>query len=85
MKFAAQLFLAFLVAKKAHAAECPFNKIGSRLEEANTLAKSRLEKFEDDFPANTVGRDYLVGVENPNEVFCDGSSENKYCNKVRDE
>lgn len=64
-------------------ADCPYvNKVGPTIQEANELAVPRLAQYEEDFPAEDVGRTYNVGVENPNEVFCDGSEENKFCDKV---
>lgn len=58
------------------------NAAGPALEEANKLAVPRLADFETAYPADVVGRTYSPGVKNPDEIFCDGSDENKFCNKV---
>eukprot|EP00547_Thalassionema_nitzschioides_P005596 CAMPEP_0194210300 /NCGR_PEP_ID=MMETSP0156-20130528/8145_1 /TAXON_ID=33649 /ORGANISM="Thalassionema nitzschioides, Strain L26-B" /LENGTH=290 /DNA_ID=CAMNT_0038937625 /DNA_START=82 /DNA_END=954 /DNA_ORIENTATION=- len=68
------------------ASYCPFvNTLGPALEEANELAVSRLAGFENAYPAKAVGRSYSPGVENPDEVYCDGAEGNKLCNKIHGE
>lgn len=62
--------------------ECPFNTAGPALERANALAKTRLEEFEDAFPASEYGRKYTVGEANDGEIYCDGTQDQKYCNKI---
>lgn len=62
---------------------CPFNTAGPALERANALAKTRLEEFEEAFPASEYGRKYTVGEANDGEIYCDGTDDQKYCNKVR--
>ena len=64
-------------------ANCPMNQIGSELQEANEDAVARLETWEALYPAAEYGRKYTVGSANPGEVYCDGTGENKFCNKVR--
>ena len=58
------------------------HRAGVELEEANVEAKPRLLQFEQDYPAQQYGRRYTIGQANPNEIYCDGTKDQKYCNKV---
>jgi hypothetical protein len=63
--------------------KCPLHQTGAALDAANEQAKDRLLQFEKDFPAQSNGRRYQIGEANANETYCDGTKEQKYCNKVR--
>jgi hypothetical protein len=62
--------------------KCPLHQAGPALDAANGQAKDRLLRFEQDFPAQSNGRRYQIGEANANETYCDGTKEQKYCNKV---
>jgi hypothetical protein len=66
----------------AEGKKCPLHQAGAALDAANGQAKDRLLQFEQDFPAQSNGRRYQIGEANANETYCDGTKEQKYCNKV---